>query len=108
MGLLRHNVHPNAIQFVAIDINVADAKGVGDKSLQRSGGVLQISPHPKFFGGERLGREGREECRQGEADRLERIRWIWLKNRVQRTEKEAQNWGAMVMVPCVTALALEE
>jgi len=33
----------------------------------------------------------------GERDRLERKRWMWLKNRVNWTETETQKWNSMAL-----------
>jgi hypothetical protein len=32
---------------------------------------------------------------------------MWLKNRVNRTEKEAQKWESMALERCVTGIAQE-
>ena len=46
--------------------------------------------------------EGREQ-----RDRLERTRWMWLKNRVNWTEKETQKWESIALERCVTGMAYE-
>lgn len=43
----------------------------------------------------------------GYRDLLERTRWMWLKNRVNRTEKEAQKWESLPLKRCVTGMAYE-
>jgi transposase len=41
----------------------------------------------------------------GKRDRLERARWMSLKNRVNWTEKEAQKWESMFLERCVMGMA---
>jgi hypothetical protein len=41
----------------------------------------------------------------GKRDRLERARWVWLKNRVNWTANEAQKWESMALEGCVTGMA---
>ncbi len=36
---------------------------------------------------------------------MERTQWMWLNNRVNRTEKEAQKWESMTLERCVTGMA---
>ena len=41
----------------------------------------------------------------GKREQLERMRWMWLKNRVNWTEKETQKWESMALERCVTGVA---
>ena len=43
----------------------------------------------------------------GKRDLLERTGWMWLKNRVNWTEKETQKWESMALERCVTGMAYE-
>jgi transposase len=43
----------------------------------------------------------------GKRDLLERTRWMWLKNRVNWTEKKTQKWESMALERCVTGMAYE-
>ena len=105
--LLRHNGHPKAIQHVAIDMSAAYTKGVSD-NLGNARGV-----YDKFH----VIQNVVEACDQirkiesradaGKRDLLERTRWMWLKNRVNWTERETQKWESMSLERCVTGMAYE-
>jgi hypothetical protein len=43
----------------------------------------------------------------GKRNRMERTRWMWLKNRVNWTEKETQKWMSMSLERCVTGMTYE-
>jgi hypothetical protein len=105
--MLRHNGHPTAIQYVTIDMSAAYIKGVSDNF-----GNAQVV-YDKFH----VIQNVVEACDQirkiesradaGKRDQLERTRWMWLKNRVNWTEKEAQKWESMALEHCVTGMAYE-
>ena len=105
--LLRHNGHPKAIQHVAIDMSAAYAKGVSDNL-----GNAQVV-YDKFHVIQNVVdacdqvRKAESRADTGKRDRLERTRWMWLKNRVNWTEKEAQKWESMALERCVTGMAYE-
>jgi hypothetical protein len=40
-------------------------------------------------------------------EQLERTRWMWLKNRVNWTEKEVQKWESMALERSLTGMAYE-
>ena len=90
--LLRHNGHPKAIQHVAIDMSAAYTKGVSDNLGNAR--VVYDKLHVIQNVVEACDQIRKEESRAdaGKRDRLERTRWMWLKNRVNWTEKEAQKW----------------
>jgi transposase len=83
--LLRHNGHPKAIQHVAIDMSAAYAKGVSDNL-----GNAQVV-YDKFHVIQNVVeacdqvRKAESRADTGKRDRLERTRWMWLKNRVNWT-----------------------
>ncbi len=52
-------------------------------------------------------RKAESRADAGKRDRLERARWMWLKNRVNWTEKEAQKWESMALERCVTGMAYQ-
>ena len=95
--MLRHNGHPKAIQYVAVDISAACIKGVSANF-----GNAQVV-YDKFH----VIQNVVEACDQirkiesrsdaGKRELLERTRWMWLKNRVNWTEKEAQKWEPLVV-----------
>jgi transposase len=105
--LLRQNGHPEAIQHVAIDLSAAYAKGVSDNL-----GNTQVV-YEKF----QFIQNVMEACAQvrkvesradaGKLDRLERTRWMGLKNRVNWTETETQKWESMYLEMCVTGMAYQ-
>jgi transposase len=105
--LLRHNGHPKAIQHVAIDMSAAYAKGVSDNL-----GNAQVV-YDKFHVIQNVVeacdqvRKAESRADTGKRDRLERTRWMWLKNRVNWTEKETQKWESMALERCVTGMAYE-
>ena len=80
--LLRHNGHPKAIRRVAIDMSTAYTKGVASNL-----GNAQVL-YDKFHVIQNV-MEACDQVRKAESradarkrDRLERTRWMWLKNRV--------------------------
>ena len=105
--LLRHNGHPKAIQYVAIDMSPAYIKGVSDNL-----GNAQVV-YDKFHVIQNVVeacdqvRKVESRSNAGKRDLLERTRWMWLKNRVNWTEKEAQKWESMALERCVTGMAYE-
>jgi transposase len=105
--LLRHNGHPKAIQYVAIDMSPAYIKGVSDNLGNAQ--VVYDKFHVIQNVVEACDRVRKVESRSnaGKRDLLERTRWMWLKNRVNWTEKEAQKWESMALERCVTGMAYE-
>jgi transposase len=105
--LLRHNGHPKAIQHVAIDMSAAYTKGISDNL-----GNAQVV-YDKFHVIQNVVeacdqvRKAESRADAGKRDRLERTRWMWLKNRVNWTEKETQKWESMALDRCVTGMAYE-
>jgi transposase len=88
--LLQHNSHPKAIQHVAIDMSAADTKGVSDNI-----GNARVV-YDKFHVIQNVVeacdqvRNAESRADAGKRDRLGRTRWMWLKNWVNWTEKDAQ------------------
>ena len=105
--LLRHNGHPKAIQYVAIDMSPAYIKGVNGNLGNAQ--VVYDKFHVIQNVVEACDRVRKVESRSnaGKRDLLERTRWMWLKNRVNWTEKEAQKWESMALERCVTGMAYE-
>ena len=105
--LLRHNGHPKAIQYVAIDMSPAYIKGVSDNLGNAQ--VVYDKFHVIQNVVEACDRVRKVESRSnaGKRDLLERTRWMWLKNRVNWTEKETQKWESMALERCVTGMAYE-
>ena len=105
--LLRHNGHPKAIQYVAIDMSPAYIKGVSDNLGNAQ--VVYDKFHVIQNVVEACDRVRKLESRSnaGKRDLLERTRWMWLKNRVNWTEKDAQKWESMALERCVTGIAYE-
>lgn len=105
--LLRHNGHPKAIQYVAIDMSPAYIKGVSDNLGNAQ--VVYDKFHVIQNVVEACDRVRKVESRSnaGKRDLLERTRWMWLKNRVNWTEKEFQKWESMALERCVTGMAYE-
>jgi transposase len=105
--LLRHNGHPKAIQYVAIDMSPAYIKGVSDNLGNAQ--VVYDKFHVIQNVVEACDRVRKVESRSnaGKRDQLERTRWMWLKNRVNWTEKEVQKWESMALERCVTGMAYE-
>ena len=105
--LLRHNGHPKAIQYVAIDMSPAYIKGVSDNLGNAQ--VVYDKFHVIQNVVEACDRVRKVESRSnaGKRDLLERTRWMWLKNRVNWTEKETQKWESMSLERCVTGMAYE-
>jgi transposase len=52
-------------------------------------------------------RKAESRANVGKRDRLERTWWIWLKNRVNWTEKETQKWESMALERYVIGMACE-
>ena len=105
--LLRHNGHPKAIQYVAIDMSAAYIKGVSANFGNAQ--VVYDKFHVIQNVVEACDRVRKLESRSnaGKRDLLERTRWMWLKNRVNWTEKETQKWESMALERCVTGMAYE-
>ena len=105
--LLRHNGHPKAIQYVAIDMSPAYIKGVSNNL-----GNAQVV-YDKFHVIQNVVeacdqvRKAESRSNDGKRDLLERTRWMWLKNRVNWTERETQKWESMALERCVTGMAYE-
>ena len=79
--MLRHSGHPKAIQHVAIDMSAAYTKGVSDNFADAR--VLYDKLYVIQNMVEASNQIGKAESRAdiGKRDRLERTRWMWLKNR---------------------------
>ncbi len=105
--LLRHNGHPKAIQHMAIDMSAAYTKGVSGNLGKAQ--VVSDKFHVIQNVVEACDQVRKAESRAdaGKRDRLERTRWMWLKNRVNWTEKETKKWESMALERCVTSLAYE-
>jgi len=105
--LLRHNGHPKAIQYVAIDMSPAYIKGVSDNLGNAQ--VVYDKFHVIQNVVEACDRVRKVESRSnaGKRDQLERTRWMWLKNRTNWTEKETHKWESMSLERCVTGMAYE-
>ena len=105
--LLRHNGHPKAIQYVAIDMSPAYIKGVSDNLGNAQ--VVFDKFHVIQYVVEACDQIRKIESRAdaGKREQLERTRWMWLKNRVNWTEKETQKWDSMALERCVTGMAYE-
>ena len=105
--LLRHNGHPKAIQYVAIDMSPAYIKGVSNNLGNAQ--VVYDKFHVIQNVVEACDRVRKVESRSnaGKRDLLERTRWMWLKNRVNWTERETQKWESMALERCVTGMAYE-
>jgi transposase len=105
--LLRHNGHPKVVQHVAIDMSAAYAKGVSDNL-----GNAQVV-YDKFHVIQSVVeacdqvRKAESRADAGKRDRLEWTRWMWLKNRVNWTEKASQKWESMALERYVTGMANE-
>jgi transposase len=105
--LLWHNSHPKAIQYLAIDMSAAYNKEVSDNLGNAR--VVYKKFHVIQNVVEACDQVQKAESRAdaGKRDRLERTRWMWLKNRVNWTEKEAQKWESMALGRCVTGMAYQ-
>ncbi len=105
--LLRHNGHPKAIQYVAIDMSAAYIKGVSDNfgNAQLVYGQYHVIQNiVEACDGVR---KVESRSNAGKREQLERMRWMWLKNRVNWTENETQTWESMALERCVTGMAYE-
>ncbi len=104
-GLLRNTGQPKAIQPAAIDMSAAYTRGVSDNF-----GNARVVYH-KFHVTQNVVeacdqvRKAESRADAGKLDRLERPRWMWLKNRVIQTEKEAQKSELMALERCVRGMA---
>ena len=100
--LLRHNGHPKAI-----DMSAAYIKGVSDNLGNAQ--VVYDKFHVIQYVVEACDQIRKIESRAdaGKREQLERTRWMWLKNRVNWTEKETQKWDSMALERCVTGMAYE-
>ncbi len=89
--LLRHKGHPKAIQHAAIDMSAAHTKGVSDNLGNAR--VVYDKFHVIKNVVEACDQVRKAESRvdAGKRDRLERTWWMWLKNRVNWTEKETRS-----------------
>jgi len=105
--LLRHNGHPKAIRYAAIDMSAAYIKGVSDNLGNAQ--VVYDKFHVIQYGVEACDQIRKIESRAdaGKRDQLERTRWMWLKNRENWTPKEALKWESMALERCVTGMAYE-
>ncbi len=105
--LLRHNGNPKALQDVAIDMSAAHVSGVSDNFGNAQ--VVYDKFHVIQYVVEACDQirkiESRADARK--RDQLERTRWIWRKNRVNWTAKEALKWESMARERCVTGMAYE-
>ncbi len=106
-GLLRHNGHPKAIQYVAIDMNAAYTKRVrgnlgNTRVVYDRFKVIQnvVEACDKV-------RKAGSRAYAGKRDRLERTRWMWLKNRVNWALTEAPKWESISLERCVTGMAYQ-
>ena len=105
--LLRHNGHPKAIQYVAIDMSPAYIKGVSDNLGNAQ--VVFDKFHVIQYVVEACDQIRKIESRSdaGKRELLEWTRWMWLKNRTNWTEKETHKWESMSLERCVTGMAYE-
>jgi transposase len=105
--LIRHNGHPKAVQHVAIDMSGAYIKGVAENLGNAR--VVYDKFHVIQNVVEACDQVRKLESRldAGMRDRLERTCWMWLKNRVNWTQKEARKCVSMALERCVTGLAYE-
>jgi transposase len=105
--LLRNNGHPKAIQHVAIDISAAYAKGVS-YNLGKAQMVCDKFPviQNVLVVCDQI-RKAEKRADAGKRDRLERTRWICLKNRVNWTQNEDQKWESMAHEGPVMSMAYE-
>ncbi len=105
--LMRHNGHLKAIQHLAIDMSAAYTKAVSENL----GNVRVV--YDKFHAIQDVleacdqVRKAESRADAGKRDRLERTRWMWLKNRVNWTEKETQKWESVAPERCVTGMAYQ-
>jgi transposase len=105
--LLRHNGHPKAIQHVAIEMSAACTKGVSDNL-----GNARVV-YDKFHVIQNVVeacdqvREAESRADAGKLDRLERTRWMWIKNRANWTEKETQKRDSMALERCLTGITYQ-
>ncbi len=95
--LQRHNGHPKAIRYAAIDMSVAYIKGVSDNLGNAQ--VMYDKCHVIQYVVEARDQIRKIESRAdaGKRDQLERTRWMWLKNRV--------NWTATGAPGCMRCVS---
>jgi transposase len=105
--LLRHSGHPKAIQHVAIDMSAAYTKGVSDNLGNARVEYYKFHVIRTVVEACDQVRKAESRADAGERDRWERTRLMWLKNRVNWTEKETQTWESMALERCVTGMAHE-
>ena len=92
--LLRHNGYPEAIRSAAIYMSTASTKGAGDNL--GNGPLVYKKIHVIRHLVEACDQIRRRERRAdaGKYDQLERKQWMWLKNPVNWTEREALSWDS--------------
>jgi transposase len=105
--LLRHNGHRKAIQHIAIDMSAAYAKGVSDNLGNAQVVCDKLHVIQNVVASCDQVRKAERLADAGKRDRLERTRWMWLKNRVNWTETETQKWESMALERCVTGMAYQ-
>ena len=103
--LLRHNGHPKAIQYAAVDMSAAYTNGVSDNLGNPR--VVYYKSHVIQNVVEESDQVRKVESRAdgGKRDLLERTRWMWLKNRANWTAQEAQMWELVALERCVMGMA---
>ncbi len=104
-GVEVNNSDNLAIQCVAIDISAAYVKGVCDNFGNAQVVYDKFHVIQNFMEACDQVRKAESRSNAGKRDLLERTRWMWLKNRVNWTEKEAQKWQSMALERCVTGMA---
>jgi transposase len=105
--LLRYNGRPKANQPVVINMIDAYTKGVSNNLWNARVVYDKFHVIQKVEDACNQVRKAESRADAGKRDRLERTRWMWLKNRVNWTEKEAQEWESMALERCVTGIAHE-
>ncbi len=74
---------------------------------QRSGGVHKFHVIENLVDACDQVRKAEKRAGAGKRDWLGRTRWMWLKNQVNWTEKEAQKWESKALERCVTGMAYQ-
>ncbi len=90
--LLRRNGHSKPIQHVAIDMSAACKRGVSDNLGNARVVYDKFHVIQNVVGARDQVRKAESRADAGKRDRQERTRWMWLKNRANWTDKEAQKW----------------
>jgi transposase len=105
--LQRHNGHPKAIRYAALDMSVAYIKGVSDNLANAQ--VVYDKFHVIHYAVEAYDQIRKSESRAdaGKRDQLEWTRWMWLKNRENWTAKEGLKWESMALERCVMGMAYQ-